>query len=127
MNYVRNQGAAWGTLSAVADKYRIPFFYAVTVLACIVIIVFFLNTPADQLRSRYALILIFAGAIGNFLDRLRLGYVIDWIDVHWNVAGWRYFFPNFNIADVGITVGVLFLLVDIVLAEIKGTRPSVST
>jgi signal peptidase II len=61
--------------------------------------------------------LILSGAIGNFLDRVRFGYVIDWIDVRWNLLGWRYDFPNFNFADSCITVGVSFLLVDMLILE----------
>ena len=61
--------------------------------------------------------MILSGAIGNFIDRLRVGYVIDWIDVRWNIAGWSYSFPNFNVADSCISVGVFMLLLDALLLE----------
>jgi signal peptidase II len=117
LNYVRNQGAAWGAMSTVADKFRIPFFYAVTVLAIVVIGLYFRSTPIHHKTARFALILVLSGAFGNFIDRVRLGYVIDWIDVRWNLLGWTYHFPNFNLADSAITMGVTLLLVDAVILE----------
>ena len=117
LNYVRNQGAAWGAFSKMDDKFRVPFFYGVTTIAVIMIMFFFKTTPREHRLARYALVLIFSGAVGNFVDRIRLGYVIDWIDVNWNILGWRYYFPNFNIADSAITVGVSFLLFDMIVLE----------
>ena len=117
LNYVRNQGAAWGMLSDAKDHFRVPFFFLVTVVALAAISFYFRATPPHHKLARYALALIFSGAIGNFIDRVRLGYVIDWIDVHWRIFGWEYYFPNFNVADSAITVGVVFLLVDTILLE----------
>lgn len=116
-NYVRNLGAAWGALSDLPDGIRTPFFYLVTLIAVIVIGVYMRSTPLHHRLAIFALTLILSGAIGNFIDRIRLGYVIDWIDVRWNILGWRYDFPNFNIADSAITVGVSFLLVDMLILE----------
>lgn len=117
LNYVRNQGAAWGMLSDAKDHFRVPFFFLVTAVALVAISLYFRATPPHHKLARYALALIFSGAIGNFIDRVRLGYVIDWIDVHWRIFGWEYYFPNFNVADSAITVGVIFLLVDTILLE----------
>jgi len=122
INYVRNEGAAWGMLANMNDKIRIPFFYAVTILACIILFFYFRTTPPWHTSARYGLALIFSGAIGNFIDRVRLGFVIDWIDVHWNLAGWRYYFPNFNIADAAISVGVFLLLVDMLVLDVIRRR-----
>jgi signal peptidase II len=116
-NYVRNLGAAWGALSNLPDKIRVPFFYVVTIVAVFIIGLYIRSTPVEHRLAIFALGLILSGAIGNFIDRLRLGYVIDWIDVRWNLAGWRYDFPNFNIADSAITVGVGFLLFDMLILE----------
>jgi signal peptidase II len=145
LNYVRNQGAAWGVLSDLKDSIRIPLFYLITILATIVILVYWRQTPSHHRFIHFALALIFSGAIGNFIDRFRLGYVIDFIDTRWslplpftinlninffpnflnflnfkiNTNVWRYDFPNFNWADSMISVGVMFLLVDIVFFEPK--------
>lgn len=116
-NYVRNLGAAWGALSNLPDNIRIPFFYIVTIVAVIIIGLYIKTTPVEHRLAIFALALILSGAVGNFIDRLRLGYVIDWIDVRWNFAGWRYDFPNFNVADSAITVGVSFLLFDMLVLE----------
>ncbi len=120
--YVRNQGAAWGALQNVDDHIREPFFYGVTLLAVIMILYFFRTTPSSHKLARMALVLVLSGAIGNFLDRIRLTYVIDWIDVRWRIFGWYYDFPKFNIADSCITVGVTFLLIDMLLLETKRNK-----
>ncbi len=117
-NYVRNQGAAWGMLSDLDDKLRVPFFYGMTALAVFIILFYLKVTPFGHRFARLALALILSGALGNFIDRVRVGYVIDWIDVRWNVFGWSYSFPNFNVADSCISVGVVMLLIDATLLEI---------
>lgn len=119
LNYVRNMGAAWGSLSQLPDGVRGPFFFVVTIIAVVVIAFYFRSTPANNRFARFGLALILSGAIGNFLNRLMRGYVIDWIDVHWNFLGWRYFFPNFNWADICITVGVALLMFDTMILERK--------
>ncbi len=116
-NYVRNLGAAWGALSNLPDSTRVPFFYAVTVLAVIIIGVYIRSTPLNHRLAIFSLSLILSGAIGNFIDRFRLGYVIDFLDCRWNLFGWRYDFPNFNVADSCITVGVTFLMFDMIVLE----------
>lgn len=121
-NYVRNLGAAWGALSGLPDMVRVPFFYLVTVVAVAIIILYMRSTPLGHRLAIYALALILSGAIGNFIDRFRLGFVIDWIDVRWNLLGWRYDFPNFNWADSCITVGVTFLMFDMLVLEAKRRR-----
>ncbi|MDE3268843.1 MAG: signal peptidase II [Pseudomonadota bacterium] len=116
-NYVRNQGAAWGMLSDMRDSLRVPFFYIMTAIAVLLILYYLYTTPFDHRLARFALVLILSGAIGNFIDRWRGGYVIDWIDVRWNIGGWFYHFPNFNVADACISVGVFCLLLDASLLE----------
>lgn len=116
-NYVRNQGAAWGMLSNLDDKIRIPFFYGMTLLATLIIFYYLWVTPLGHRLARFALVLILSGAIGNFADRYRVGYVIDWIDVKWNIFSWFYHFPNFNVADSCISIGVFLLLIDTIILE----------
>ena len=137
-NYVRNQGAAWGAFSNLKDSIRIPFFYMVTFFALLVIFFYWRSTPVHHKLARFALALIFSGAIGNFIDRFRFGYVIDFIDVRWHIPlpfpinfsidflnisvrldAWNYHYPNFNWADSAITVGVVLLIFDMIFLEHK--------
>lgn len=126
-NYVRNLGAAWGALSDLPDGVRIPFFYFVTIVAVFIIGLYIRSTPVEHRLAIFSLGLILSGAVGNFIDRLRLGYVIDWIDVRWNIFGWRYDFPNFNIADSAITVGVTFLIFDMMVLEALRRKKTASS
>jgi signal peptidase II len=117
VNYVRNLGAAWGVLSGLDDSIRVPFFYGVTLVAVVIIGLYLRSTPVHHRLAIFALALILSGAIGNFIDRVRLGFVIDWIDVRWNLFGWKYEFPNFNFADSAITVGVCMLMFDMLVLD----------
>jgi signal peptidase II len=109
--YVENPGAAWGVLSGSASALRTPFFLVISIFAMGFILTYFRRSEAHQRLLRVGLSLVFGGAIGNFCDRLRLGYVIDFIDWHWyQKATW----PTFNVADAGISIGVILLLLDMV-------------
>jgi signal peptidase II len=115
-SYVENPGAAWGFLSGSASWFRTPFFLLVSVGAMIFIISYFRKTQPHQKILRFALALVFGGALGNFLDRVRLGYVIDFIDWHWyEQAKW----PTFNVADSAISVGVVLMLLDMQKAKAR--------
>ena len=107
--YVENPGAAFGFLSRSDSPWRTPFFLVVAVIACFVVISLYRESKPSQVILRLALAMILGGAIGNFIDRLRLGYVIDFIDWHWYDA---YTWPTFNIADSGISVGVVLMFVE---------------
>ena len=117
LNYVRNPGAAWGSFAKMAPPVRKVLFHTLTVVAVGVIGYFLWVTPMANLFARYGLYCVLAGAVGNFIDRLRMGYVIDWVDIRWRVFGWRYSFPAFNIADVCISVGVALLIYDLLILE----------
>ncbi len=107
--YVENPGAAWGFLSGSASSLRTPFFLVVSLFAMGYILAYFRRTHAGQRVLRGGLALVFGGAVGNFCDRVRLGYVIDFIDWHWYD---RFTWPTFNVADAGITIGVIILLLE---------------
>lgn len=119
LSYVRNPGAAWGSLADLDDRIRVPLFHAVTIF-CVVFIIFYIYmTPLSHRLSRWALTLILSGALGNMIDRLYLHYVIDWIDVRWNIWGWYYAFPNFNVADILISLGAFFFMFDTFILEAR--------
>lgn len=119
ITYIRNKGAAFGILSGADASLRIPFFLAVSLVA-IVVIIYALKTHKGQSPIfPVALSLILGGAIGNMIDRLRMGEVIDFLDVHWYQHHW----PAFNIADSAITVGMGFLIFQMI-TEKEGSDAS---
>jgi len=111
ITYVRNRGAAFSFLSDAS--WRLPFFIIISIIAALVILVAFRRLRDDQRLAHISLAMIFSGAIGNLIDRVRLGEVIDFIDVHW----YRHHWPAFNVADSLICVGVFLLAIDMVLEE----------
>jgi signal peptidase II len=106
LTYVRNKGAAFGILAD--NAVRIPFFITVSVIAMIGILWYIKRIRADQRLALFSLSLIFSGALGNMIDRIRLGEVIDFLDVFWKHHHW----PAFNVADSAITVGVTLLFIE---------------
>jgi signal peptidase II len=103
-----NTGAAWSMFADAGGAQRWVFSGLAIVVS--IGIVYWLRQlrPASQLLLVIGLTLILGGAIGNVIDRVRLGYVVDFIHVHWGAA----YFPAFNIADSAITVGAAFLIID---------------
>ncbi|MGI6787721.1 MAG: signal peptidase II [Acholeplasmataceae bacterium] len=120
-NYVENRGAAWGMLEG-----KHFFFFIITIIALVVFGYMF--TKADFKNKKvYSLSIAFliAGTLGNALDRLILGYVIDFIHVPFltyilDLVGLSNFW--FNIADLSLTVGVILLVIDILFFESKRTK-----
>jgi signal peptidase II len=111
ITYLRNKGAAFSFLAGFA--YRRSFFIMVSLLAVVAILIAFRKLRDDQRLAAFSLGLILSGAIGNLIDRARLGEVIDFLDVYWRSHHW----PAFNVADSAICVGVFLLAVDMLLEE----------
>ncbi|MBO0380899.1 signal peptidase II [Staphylococcus hominis] len=101
----RNNGAAWGILSG-----KMGFFYIITLIILAVLIIFYIKETKYNAFMQVAISLLFAGALGNFIDRLFNGEVVDFIDT--NIFG--YDFPIFNIADSSLTIGVIFVIIVLV-------------
>lgn len=106
--YAHNKGAAWGMLSG-----RIGLFVIISVIAAVVMVIYFKNTKEKEILTRYGLVLAFAGLVGNLIDRLYLGYVRDFID--FIIIG--YDFPVFNIADMAVVIGVCLIVIEIIFEE----------
>ena len=113
--YVQNYGAAWGFLSGGDARFVRPFFLTVSILAVIIVLGIFRTVRKDQKLLIAALSLIVGGAIGNFVDRARYGYVVDFVDWYASWGGSEHHWPTFNVADVWITIGVAFMLIEIML------------
>jgi signal peptidase II len=105
-----NRGAAWGIFGGMSDTLRVPFFVVISMIAIGVIIAIYRSSQGQAL-VQWALTLILGGAVGNLIDRVRIGYVVDFIDWHYKTSHW----PTFNIADVAISVGVGLLVLDMIV------------
>lgn len=108
--HIRNPGVAFGMLRDLPDEIRMPFFLFVLIAAVFVIIYIIKSTARDEKTVILSLSLILGGAIGNSIDRFRLGYVTDFIDLHW-FGNPDYHWPPFNISDSCITIGAILIFV----------------
>jgi signal peptidase II len=109
LTYVQNRGAAFGILSEAGLPYQSLMFSVVSLLALLAIALYAWRMPVQSRLPQTALAMVMGGAVGNLLDRARLGYVIDYVDMYWGPHHW----PAFNVADSAITVGVALLVIDI--------------
>ncbi len=112
--YAQNTGVAFSMLDDHGDAGRWGLS-AVAVIAGILVLYFFWKTPRSDDRILGALALLLAGIAGNVTDRLRLGFVIDFIDVQF--GSWHY--PTFNVADMAIITGAGLLILDMVMTKKK--------
>ena len=117
LTYVRNTGAAFGIFAGSREAFRLPFLIFVSVLAIGFIFIMLKRLREDRTGLMSALSLILGGAIGNLIDRIAYGEVIDFLDVYWSDYHW----PAFNVADSCITIGVIVTLY--ILITVKGEDP----
>ena len=113
LTYIRNPGAAFGFFATQTAQFRSVFFLTVSAVALTLLIFFFLQTPKDDVWALIAISLLFGGAIGNLLDRLRIGEVVDFLDFYVGQFHW----PAFNVADSAITVGISLLMFSLFLQK----------
>jgi signal peptidase II len=102
-----NTGAAFSFLGSASGWQR-WLFSGLAVVVCGVLLVWLRRLPATERRTALALALILGGAVGNLVDRVLYGHVIDFIDVYY--GNWHW--PTFNVADSAITVGAVLLVLD---------------
>lgn len=119
--YTENRGIAFGQLQEGGSFGR-WFFVVLAVVAAIAVLYYFFRIPRSDDRILGACALLLAGICGNLTDRVRLGYVIDFISVH---AG-SYYWPTFNIADASICVGAFLLAYDLIFEGRKQKESVVS-
>ncbi|HYA29774.1 MAG TPA: signal peptidase II [Acidobacteriota bacterium] len=117
LTYVRNTGAAFGIFAGSVEIFRRPFLIAVSIVASGFIVVMLRRLPDKEKGLTTALAFILGGAVGNLIDRVVYGEVIDFLDCFWG----NYHWPAFNLADSFITVGVLLALY--ILLRAKGEDP----
>jgi len=108
LTFVQNTGAAFGFMNAFDFPFKTVVVTALALLALAAIAYYARRYGSGTLAARAALALILGGAAGNLIDRATLGFVVDFVDVHWR--GWHFW--AFNVADAAITVGAILLILD---------------
>jgi signal peptidase II len=107
LTYIRNPGAAFGILASSGILFRMVFFGVMSLFALGLLLTIFFRLPQEDRLGQLFISGILGGAVGNLLDRLRFGEVIDFLDFYIDAYHW----PAFNVADAAISVGVCFLIV----------------
>ena len=107
--FAKNKGGAWGLLQDEHDAIRRPFFLLISAVAIIFILSLYRRLTMDQKALKWGLPLVLGGALGNLVDRVRYGFVVDFIDVKITKG---FTWPTFNVADIAICVGVGLMAVD---------------
>jgi signal peptidase II len=113
--HVRNRGVAFGFLSNLDPAWVNPLLIVATVLAVAAVLGYLHYLPGRG-PAPCGLGLVLGGAVGNLIDRARVGYVVDFLDVHWQHHHW----PAFNLADIGISVGIFLLILDMIFWSKEG-------
>ena len=113
LTYIRNPGAAFGLLASSGQTFRLIFFGLTSVFALGLLGMIFYRLRQDDWVGQLSIAGILGGAIGNLLDRVRFGEVIDFLDFYVNGYHW----PAFNVADAAISVGVFFLILHFALEK----------
>lgn len=115
LTYIRNSGAAFGIFAELQDSLRRPFLIGFSLLAIGFIVHLLRRLPPDEDTITVALTLILGGAVGNLIDRIVYGEVIDFLDFYWSQFHW----PAFNFADSFITTGVAMLAFRLMFSKEK--------
>ena len=104
--YVMNPGAAFGFLANTSETFRYLFFIGITALVIVLILYYIIKSTSQNVLYVISLTLIFAGAVGNLIDRIRFGAVVDFLDFY--IRTWHW--PAFNVADSSISVGAAIMI-----------------
>lgn len=119
LRYEENPGAAWGLFRNLPPNMRGPLFHVVSLGAVVLIGYYFSKLSGTNSAERWALwglCLVLGGALGNYIDRLARGFVVDFIQAHWKDQA---YWPSFNVADMAICVGVGMLILDAFIRKEK--------
>jgi signal peptidase II len=114
--HIRNSGVAFGFLKGFGSQYKMLSLVCVGAVAVFLLGFLVSQVRREQKLQAFSLSLILGGAIGNFIDRFRIGEVVDFVDAHWQDI---YHWPAFNVADMAISTGIVLLLIDELLLRKK--------
>jgi len=106
LTYIRNAGAAFGLFAEHGNGLRMAFFVTISIIAIVFLLTFFMRMPKEALLGRLSVAMVMGGALGNLVDRVRFGEVVDFLDFYIGTYHW----PAFNVADSCISVGVSLLI-----------------
>lgn len=115
ITHVHNPGGAFGFLAGMSAEIRSLLFVAVSLLAAGLILYFYWQTSIRQRFLAVGISLLFGGAVGNLVDRLRFGIVVDFLDLYAGSLHW----PAFNVADSAITIGVVIFAYHVLFGKIR--------
>jgi len=116
---VHNTGAAFGMLNAVEFPFKAVVLSLVALIALGGVAWYAATVPLGDRLARIGIAGVLGGAIGNLIDRATAGYVLDFVDAYWN--GWHFW--AFNVADAAITIGVIFMILDIAGVGRRASNP----
>lgn len=122
--YALNPGGAWSFLRGMPDSLRRPFFLFVSASAIVFIVSIYRRVPQSHTAMRWGLPLALGGAMGNLVDRVRYGQVIDFIDMYIMRGGREHHWPTYNVADIAIVAGVGLMVIDMILPARRSNAPS---
>ncbi|MEI8347601.1 MAG: signal peptidase II [Pseudomonadota bacterium] len=117
LTQIHNPGAAFGFMAEAGESIRRPLFLFIPVVACLWLVFLIWQSRKNNILLGIAYSLIFAGAIGNLIDRFTMGYVVDFLQFYWR----HYYFPSFNVADSSITIAAGLLIIDFI-KNIKASK-----
>jgi len=117
--HVRNEGVAFGLLNSANLPYKAVVTTTLAVVALLGIAFYARQLSHREWVARLGLACILGGALGNLIDRVRQGYVLDFVDVYWK--SWHFW--AFNVADASITIGAILVFIDLILVRPHASDP----
>jgi signal peptidase II len=114
LTHIQNPGGAFGFLSQLSPTLRLTIFLVGSAVAIVLVFYFYATTPDTHPWLSLAFAFIFGGALGNLIDRLRFGAVVDFLDFYIGSAHW----PAFNVADSAITIGITVFVIHLVFKKL---------
>jgi signal peptidase II len=122
LSYVHNSGVAFGFFDEIESVWKPYILAGMAMIAVAVIVIYAMHVPANRRLLRCALAITLGGILGNFVDRIIRGYVVDFIEFHIKDA---FHWPTFNIADSAITIGIALLLIDTIRNPVLKEKQSI--